>query len=100
VKYFSVWRRKLPDALETNARPLSHLVWQTLFLTLVDYTWASKGWFNAVREINFRPEPGAGAQAGRDLVQLWQDSAHKMIDAQAALVRRWTGGISGTKKQG
>src|SRR5437773_7147723 len=59
-----------------------------------------KGWFNAVREINFRPEPGAGAQAGRDLVQLWQDSAHKMIDAQAALVRRWTGGISGTKKQG
>jgi len=33
-------------------------------------------------------------------VQLWQDSAHKMIDAQATLVRRWTGGISGTKKQG
>src|SRR2546421_3747472 len=59
-----------------------------------------QGWFNAVREINFRPEPGAGAQAGRDLVQLWQDSAHKMIDAQAALVRRWTDGISGTKKQG
>ena len=59
-----------------------------------------QGWFNAVREINFRPEPGAGAQAGRDLVQLWQDSANKMIDAQAALVRRWTGGISGSKKQG
>ena len=59
-----------------------------------------QGWFNAVREINFRPEPGAGAQAGRDLVQLWQDNAHKMIDAQAALVRRWTGGSSGTKKQG
>jgi hypothetical protein len=59
-----------------------------------------QGWFNVVREINFRPEPGAGAQAGRDLVQLWQDSAHKMIDAQAALVRRWTEGISGTRKQG
>src|SRR5436190_664321 len=59
-----------------------------------------QGWFNAVRQINFRPEPGAGAQAGRDLVQLWQDNAHKMIDAQAALVRRWTGGSSGTKKQG
>jgi len=59
-----------------------------------------QGWFNIVREINFRPEPGAGAQAGRDLVQLWQESANKMIDAQAALVRRWTGGISGTKKQG
>jgi hypothetical protein len=52
-----------------------------------------KGWFNVVREINFRPEPGAGAQAGKDLVQLWQDSAQKMIDAQAALVRRWTTGI-------
>ena len=59
-----------------------------------------QSWFNAVREINFQPEPGAGAQAGRDLVQLWQDSADKMIDAQATLVRRWTGGISGTKKQG
>jgi hypothetical protein len=59
-----------------------------------------QGWFNIVREINFRPEPGAGAQAGRNLVQLWQESANKMIDAQAALVRRWTGGSSGTKKQG
>ena len=50
-----------------------------------------QGWFNAVREINFRPEAGAAAQAGKDLVQFWQDSAHKMIDTQAALVRRWTG---------
>jgi len=58
-----------------------------------------QGWFNIVREINFRPEPGAGAQAGRDLVQLWQESAHKMIDAQASLVRRWTGGTTRTKKQ-
>jgi hypothetical protein len=58
-----------------------------------------QGWFNIVREINFRPEPGAGAQAGRDMVQLWQESAHKMIDAQAALVRRWTGGTTRTKKQ-
>ena len=48
-----------------------------------------QSWFNIVRNINFRPEPGAGAQAGRDLVQLWQDSAHKMIDAQAALDRRY-----------
>src|SRR3989442_3755083 len=57
-----------------------------------------QSWFNAVREINFQPEPGA--QAGRDLVQLWQDSAHKMIDAQATLVRRWTGGIFGTTEKG
>ena len=56
-----------------------------------------QGWFNIVRDINFRPEPGA--QAGRDVVQLWQDNAHKMIDAQAALVRRWAGGISGSRKQ-
>ena len=47
-----------------------------------------KGWFNMAREINFRPEPGTGAQAGKDLVQLWQESTHKMIDAQAALICR------------
>ena len=58
-----------------------------------------QSWFNAVREINFRPELEAGAQAGKDLMQLWQDTAHKMIDAQAALVRRWTGGTTRTKKQ-
>ena len=58
-----------------------------------------KGWFNMAREINFRPEPGTGAQAGKDLVQLWQDSTHKMIDAQAALIRRWTGGTARTRKQ-
>ncbi len=51
-----------------------------------------QGWFKAAREINFRPEPGAAARAGGDLLQLWQDSAHQMIDAQTALVRRWTGG--------
>jgi hypothetical protein len=58
-----------------------------------------KGWFNVAREINFRPEPGAAAQAGKDLVQLWQESTHKMIDAQAALIRRWTGDTTRTKKQ-
>jgi len=58
-----------------------------------------QGWFNIVRNINFRPEPGAGAQAGRDLLELWQESAHKMIDAQAALVGRWTGGTTRTRKQ-
>jgi hypothetical protein len=57
-----------------------------------------KGWFDVAREINFRPEPGTGAQAGKDLVQLWQESTHKMIDTQAALIRRWTGGTSSTKK--
>jgi hypothetical protein len=59
-----------------------------------------QSWFNAVREINFRPESGAGAQTGADLIQLWQDTAHKMINTQADLARRWTGGITGTKKQG
>ena len=58
-----------------------------------------QGWFNVARHINFRPEPGAGAQAGKDIVQLWQDNAHKMIDAQASLLRRWTAGTTKTKKQ-
>src|SRR6266700_4517746 len=59
-----------------------------------------QSWFNTVREINFRPESGAGAQTGGDLMQLWRDTANKMIDTQADLVRRWTGGVTGTKKQG
>ena len=56
-----------------------------------------QGWFNVVREFNFWRVPGA--QAGRDIVQLWQESAHKMIDAQASLLRRWTAGTTKTKKQ-
>src|SRR6266566_1532368 len=59
-----------------------------------------QGWFNAVREINFRPEPGARAQTGGDLVQFWQDTANKMINTQADLVRRWTEGVTRTKKPG
>src|SRR6266480_5564411 len=58
-----------------------------------------KGWFDVAREINFRPEPGTGSQAGKDLLQLWQDSTHKMIDTQAALIRRWTGGTTKTREQ-
>jgi hypothetical protein len=54
-----------------------------------------QGWFDAAREIKFQPEPGAAAQTGRDLLQLWQDSAHKMIDAQEAMLQRLTGGDSG-----
>src|SRR5258708_23263701 len=58
-----------------------------------------QGWFNIVREINFRPEPGAGAQPARNPLQLWQYTPTNTLNAQAALVRRWTGGIAGTKKQ-
>ena len=57
-----------------------------------------QGWFNAIREINFRPEPGA--KAGEDLIQIWQDTANRMINTQADLMRRWTGGVTGTKNQG
>jgi len=59
-----------------------------------------QNWFNIVRELNFKPEIGDRQQIGNNLVQLWQDSAYKMIDAQAHFVRRWTTGITGTKKQG
>src|SRR6266568_9580650 len=47
-----------------------------------------QGWFNIVRDINFRPESGTRPQAA--MIQLWQESAHKMIDTQAALVQHWT----------
>jgi hypothetical protein len=56
-----------------------------------------QGWFNIVKDINLRLEPTTGAKAGTDLIQLWQESAHKMIDTQAALVRRWTSGFTGTR---
>lgn len=55
-----------------------------------------QGWFNAVREINFKPDTSAASRTGKDLVQFWQDSAHKMIDAQATLLKRLTG--SDTRK--
>jgi hypothetical protein len=58
-----------------------------------------QGWFNTAREIDFRPEPRAGAKAGEDLIQLWQNAATSMINTQADLMRRWTGGITGTKNQ-
>jgi hypothetical protein len=56
-----------------------------------------KNWFNIVREINFKPEARNGQQASSDLVQVWQDSAYKMIDTQARFVRRWTSGFTGSK---
>jgi len=56
-----------------------------------------QGWFNVVKDINLRLEPAAGAKAGTDMIQLWQDSAHKMIDTQTDLVRRWTSGFTGTR---
>ncbi len=54
-----------------------------------------QGWFNIVRDINFRPESGTSPQAA--MIQLWQESAHKMIDTQAALVQHWTSVFTGTK---
>lgn len=59
-----------------------------------------KSWFNIVREINFKPESGDKQQVGNDLLQFWQKSAYKMIDTQTNFVRRWTTGITGTKKEG
>ena len=54
-----------------------------------------QGWFNIVRDINFRPELGASPQAA--MIQLWQESAHKMIDTQTALVQHWTSVFTGAK---
>ena len=52
-----------------------------------------QGWFEIVRSISARSMPGASMTGGSDLVQLWQESAHKMIDTQASLVRLWTSGF-------
>jgi len=56
-----------------------------------------QGWFNIVRDINFRVDPTASTQGGRDLIQLWQESTHRMIDAQAALARQWASVFTRTR---
>ncbi len=58
-----------------------------------------QGWFNAMRQFNFISEPWPGMQSGKDLVQLWQDAARNMINAQTEFVQRWTGSITEKKKQ-
>ena len=57
-----------------------------------------QGWFNIVKDSGIRPDAGAGAKTARDVVQLWQEAAHKMIDAQAGFVRRWTSGFTSPTK--
>ena len=54
-----------------------------------------QSWFNIVRDINFRPESGTSPQAA--MIQLWQESAHKMIDTQASLVQHWTSVFTRTR---
>jgi len=54
-----------------------------------------QSWFNIVKDINFRPESGTSPQAA--MIQLWQESAHKMIDTQASLVQHWTSVFTRTR---
>jgi hypothetical protein len=54
-------------------------------------------WFDIVKDINFAMEPRTGTQAGKNLVQVWQDAVSKMTDMQSSLVRQWTTGIVGTE---
>ena len=54
-------------------------------------------WFDIVKDINFGMQPRTGTQAGKNLVQVWQDAASKMTDMQSSLVRQWTTGIVGTE---
>lgn len=58
-----------------------------------------QSWFNVVRGIDFSPQMGEGSQAGKHLLQLWQESAHRMIDTQTTFIQRWTTGLTGSKKQ-
>ena len=54
-------------------------------------------WFDIVKDINFGMQPRTGTQAGKNLVQVWQDAVSKMTDMQSSLVRQWTTGIVGTE---
>ena len=42
-------------------------------------------WFDVVKDINFAMKPESGAQAGKNLVQVWQDAMSKMINMQSSL---------------
>ena len=54
-------------------------------------------WFDIVKDINFTMEPRTGVQAGKNLVQVWQDAVSKMMAMQSSLVRQWTAGIASTE---
>lgn len=41
-------------------------------------------WFDVVKDINFAMKPEAGAQAGKNLVQVWQDAMSKMRNMQSS----------------
>ena len=41
-------------------------------------------WFDVVKDINFAMKPETGAQAGKNLVQVWQDAMSKMINMQSS----------------
>jgi len=56
-----------------------------------------QSWFDIVKDINFKVQPGTSAQAGSNLLQLWQETARKMIETQTTLARQWTSGFTGTK---
>ena len=56
-----------------------------------------QNWFKIVRDMNVQVESGTSAQVGSNLLQVWQDTARKMIETQTALARQWTSGYTGTK---
>src|SRR6266516_181395 len=56
-----------------------------------------QSWFDIVKDTNFAVEPGTGVQAGKNLVQVWQDAVSKMIDTQDALVRQSTTSTGSTQ---
>ena len=54
-------------------------------------------WFDILKDIKLAVEPGTGAQAGKNLVQVWQDAVSKMLSMQSSLARQWTTGIVSTE---
>ena len=51
--------------------------------------WAS--WFEMARKFDPAKMPGLGEETGQQFFQVWQESAQKVMDAQAEWVRTWTG---------
>src|SRR6266568_3336831 len=89
TKTVDAWQSSVKETVDARAESTRQLI-----ETLAN----AKGTPEELRELARKEQEQVQhwAEAEREL---WQDSARKMIDAQAALVRRWTGGTTRTKKQ-
>jgi hypothetical protein len=95
-EWFRLWAETLttakgsPEELQERARQGQEVLqrWSDAQRQL----W--QGWFDIVRKAG-GDGAGGGAWPGQGAAQPWQETARKMIDAQAEFARRWMAGFTG-----